>query len=168
MSTIKDKQTDYGNQYITRPAIKSDANAVALLAQSLAIHEGVISLFHASNFEHDFADKHFCKIIVAENSETAEIVGFIMFYTGYDLTSASRGLHLGDIFVADQHRGYGVGRRLFRAAAEWGRDHADAEWMSWTALKANSSALKFYESLGAITRHDIAFQAVSIGSGLIK
>lgn len=160
MDSIKDNQHSSGNQYVVRAATKNDAIKVAELAQALAAHERLKSDFHAASFLRDCVENDFCKIMVAEYD--GEIVGFIMFYPGYDLTSASRGLHLGDIFVAEAHRKKGVGRELFSAAAEWGRKNISAEWMSWTALKDNSSALKFYESLGAITRHDIAFQAVGI------
>jgi len=82
-----------------------------------------------------------------------------MYYAGYDLQSASRGVHLGDICVTKSARRQGVGRML---VAELGqRILADGgEWVSWTMLKGNVEAREFYKKLGAKKVRDVEFWAL--------
>ncbi|MFZ4541336.1 MAG: GNAT family N-acetyltransferase [Rickettsiales bacterium] len=86
-----------------------------------------------------------------------EVVGVVLYYTGYDTLSASVGYHLADIVVAQKQRRSGIGKMLMQALAE--RALTDKkEWVSLTVLKHNETAREFYAALG-MTKVDVDFFA---------
>ena len=56
-------------------------------------------------------------------------------------------MHLGDIYVADSHRGTGLARRLVERVADAARE-ADCEAVTLDVDVTNERALAFYEKLG--------------------
>jgi ribosomal protein S18 acetylase RimI-like enzyme len=94
--------------------------------------------------------------LVAQMGE--EVVGVLLYYTGYDTLSASYGYHLADIVVTKAHRALGVGRALVKAlATQTLAEHK--EWVSLTVLKRNSAAHEFYTALGMM-QVDVDFFAM--------
>jgi GNAT superfamily N-acetyltransferase len=75
-------------------------------------------------------------------------VGYTIFFLSYSSFLGKPTLYLEDVFVLDEHRGKGYGRRffdfLFREAKKRGCGR-----MEWCALNWNKSAIEFYEKLGA-------------------
>ncbi len=147
-------------QIIIRDAETADAGRIAELAVELAEYEGS----HGSSDEQSIMSAAFsknpaCYFMVAEDVALSKIVGFVMYYNGYDLTSSSRGFHLGDIYVEGEARGRGVGTKLIENLAKK-LNYEGGEWISWTVSKENTSAIKFYESFDA---HEIDVQFMALG-----
>lgn len=75
-------------------------------------------------------------------------VGYAIFFMTYSSFLGKPTLYLEDLFVLEEHRGKGYGRRffdfLFREAKKRGCGR-----MEWCALDWNKSAIAFYEKLGA-------------------
>jgi ribosomal protein S18 acetylase RimI-like enzyme len=150
-------------QIIIRDAKITDAGRIAELAIELAEYEDS----HGSSSEQSIMSAAFsanpaCYFMLAENNkanESPNIVGFAMYYDGYDLTSSSRGFHLGDIYVEESFRGGGIGTKFIEKVAEKLSNEV-GEWISWTVSKENPSAIKFYESFDA---HKINVQFMALG-----
>ena len=86
------------------------------------------------------------------------VIGTALYYPGYDVLSASRGYHLADFVIDENHRRNGLGYQLFAAvAAENLRE--GGEWISLTVLRKNASAQAFYAKLG-MTHVAIDFYAI--------
>jgi len=75
-------------------------------------------------------------------------VGFALFFTSYSTFLAKAGLYLEDLFVLEQYRGMGCGKKLLQhlAGEVVKRDYGRLEW---SVLNWNKPSIQFYESLGA-------------------
>jgi GNAT superfamily N-acetyltransferase len=75
-------------------------------------------------------------------------VGYACYYFTYSTFLAQPTLFLEDVFVLDQYRRHGIGRRLLEfCAAEAQRKGCGR--MEWNVLDWNAQAISFYESTGA-------------------
>jgi ribosomal protein S18 acetylase RimI-like enzyme len=140
--------SDAARERVTiRSARAEDAAALATLAAELSAWEGEEARGTAESLRRDvLARPGWARMLVAETE--GKPVGFLLFYPGYDLESASFGFHLADLLVTAAARGRGIGTRLMREAARQVRAEGGA-WLSWTVLEKNSTALEFYAALGA-------------------
>lgn len=90
-------------------------------------------------------------LIAAADTDPAgaprSIVGFLLYYAGYDLTSDSYGFHIADICVTKGWRRRGVGQQLMAALAQAALEE-NRDWLSLTVLQGNHKAMQFYRSLG--------------------
>lgn len=75
-------------------------------------------------------------------------VGYVTFFFTYSTFLARRALFLEDIFVLEEHRGNGIGKRLFQFCVGEAK-RAGCGRMEWTALDWNTPAHRFYGSFGA-------------------
>lgn len=140
-----------------RPACEEDAEAVVRMAKALAEYEGTAaSAFDRQDFiKHCVGPNRAINVLIAETpgggkgNRESEVIGFLMYYPGYDLSTAARGNHLGDMFVDERWRKRGVGRALFAELAKITLTEG-GKWVSWTVLKMNESAHEFYRSLKAV------------------
>ena len=75
-------------------------------------------------------------------------VGYALYFFTYSSFLARPTLYLEDLFVLDEFRGRGVGRKLFEMCAkEAGREECGR--MEWSVLTWNKKAIGFYEKIGA-------------------
>lgn len=75
--------------------------------------------------------------------------GFALFFHSYSTFLARRGLYLEDLFVLPEFRGKGIGKALLRHLARLAVERGCGRF-EWAVLDWNDSAIKFYESLGAV------------------
>ncbi len=116
------------------------------MARALSrIDGGQPSRFTAEKFRRDGfgADAAF-GVLVAE--EDGALVGYAVYYPGYDTDSATRGVYLADLYVREESRRRGVGRALLRGLAARAREDG-AHWMFWSVLRRNRGARRFYRTL---------------------
>jgi ribosomal protein S18 acetylase RimI-like enzyme len=144
-------------QLLIRRAEIGDIPAIVAMVVALAVHEGepIPNLTEETLQRDALGENPACRLWVAEIQTTHSIIAFIMTTPGYDLATATRGTHLGDIFVHPEWRGQGVAHQLLSTAAE-------GEWMSFTVLASNAQALAFYRTLGAVEREDVKFMALAL------
>lgn len=131
-----------------REARPEDADNVAKMAAALNAHEGRPPLdFSADDFRRDgFGPKAAFSALVAE--ERGAVVGYALFYPGYDVETAARGIHVADLFVDEASRRRGVGRALLATVARRCRE-AEGKWISWAVVKDNREGHGFYRAIGA-------------------
>lgn len=129
-----------------RVATIDDAEAVSGMAQALSVSDGGRpSNFTAEKFRADgFGHTPAFSALIAEYE--GKIVGYAVFYRGYDTDNASRGVFLADLYVRLDCRRKGVGRALVAGVAEHCRKE-EARWMFWSVQKRNRAARKFYRRL---------------------
>ena len=77
-----------------------------------------------------------------------EPAGFALWYRSFSTWEGVPGLYLEDLYVADDHRGSGLGRALLTALARIVVHHGWSR-LEWAVLRWNSAAIAFYDSLGA-------------------
>ena len=75
-------------------------------------------------------------------------IGFALFFSNYSTFLGKAGIHLEDLFILEEHRGYGHGKNLFQHVAQIAILR-NAGRLEWNVLDWNKSAIKFYQHLGA-------------------
>ena len=83
-------------------------------------------------------------VLVAERNGV--VVGYALYFPGYDTDRATRGIYLADLYVDKAHRRTGMGRTLMKAVAKACRE-GGGEWMFWSVLKRNRAARRFYKTM---------------------
>ncbi len=131
-----------------RDAKLEDVPQLVALINALNVHEGIAPSMteqHASFvlFSHQRPIELQC--VVATMSRL--VVGFALFYRGYDTASTSFGFHVADIFIDLEHRMQGVGRIIMAELAKRCLD-VGGQWCSLTVAANNSKAHAFYDALG--------------------
>jgi GNAT superfamily N-acetyltransferase len=78
----------------------------------------------------------------------SDVVGYASVTTELSTWTGDVLAHLECLFVAEPHRGAGLGRLLIEAAAEEARTRGLRE-LRWQTPSWNTSAIRFYDRLGA-------------------
>lgn len=136
------------NEVIIRPATAKDLQAVHALIGELAAferaaHEFEVTLEELTN--HAFGEKPIVEIRVADWD--GYIAGAALVYEKYS-TWKGIGLHLEDLIVREDHRGKGIGAKLFEDILRLCRERNYAR-LEWQVLDWNETAIKFYQKYGA-------------------
>ena len=131
---------------VVRPARPEDGEGIAAMAQAFGRSDsGRASDFTAERFRDDgFGEDRAFETLVAESGDG--LLGYALYYPGYDTDSASRGIYLADLYVREEFRRRGVGRALVRGLAAHGRSYG-ARWMFWSVRRRNRRARRFYRAL---------------------
>jgi GNAT superfamily N-acetyltransferase len=134
-----------------RHAVPADLEAVLVLMRELAEHEGLSQYFqltHETLARYCFTAPARLEIVVAVSEQS--VVGYATYMPQLSPWAGREYLFVDDVYVAAPQRGRGVGALLMQRIGEiaTGRD-MDVRWHVETD---NSSAQKFYRSLGAELR----------------
>lgn len=87
-----------------------------------------------------------CKFIMEDNKE----VGFALYFYNFSTFKGKAGLYLEDIFILEEYRHKGYGKKLFLELVKEAKEN-NLGRMEWTCLNWNEPSIKFYKSLGAIS-----------------
>jgi GNAT superfamily N-acetyltransferase len=131
------------------PATALDVPTIHAMVRELAEYEHLLDAVEAT--EGDLRDALFGPRPVAEALVAAldgRPVGFVLFFHNYSTFVGRPGIYLEDLFVRPAARGYGVGKALMLRVIQVARERQCGR-VEWAALKWNSAAIRFYESLGA-------------------
>ena len=145
-----------------RRATTGDVSEVVKLAQSLSIADGQSPsrLTEEAYLSDGFGQNPAFVALVAEIGH--RVVGYALYFEGYDTGRASRGVYLSDLYVDQAWRRQGIGRALMQATARACHEMG-GEWMFWSVLKHNKDARKFYKTI-APELSDVVVCAI-IGEG---
>lgn len=135
--------------FAIRAAARKEAAGLARLCAALSAHEGESApAFTAETVLRDgFGPNRAFELLVAESE--GRLVGYALFYPAFDTQSGARGIHLGDLFVAEEARHRGLGRALMAAVARRARA-AGGQYIAWNALAGNREAQAFYRTVGEL------------------
>ncbi|MBI1385156.1 MAG: GNAT family N-acetyltransferase [Rhizobiales bacterium] len=138
-----------------RPPTPADAEALGGLVRALCVHQGDPTE-HATTeavLRDMISPGRAVDCLVAE--EAGRLVGYVTFQSAYEAAHAARGLYVCDLFVSDEARGRGAGRRLLVAVAR----EVEARglvYLWWVSKAWNSEAQAFYAGLGAMSEAVVA------------
>ncbi len=90
-------------------------------------------------------DRDYFQCLVVE--ENAVIVGFSTYFFAY-YSWIGKTLYLDDLYVQEQHRGKGIGTKLFDAIVETAKKEG-CKKVRWQVSNWNSNAISFYKNKGA-------------------
>lgn len=130
-----------------RDAVAADVPQLVTLINALNVHEGLVaSMTEAHAAFVLFSSQRPVALHCVVATQQREVIGFVLYYQGYDTASTSFGFHIADIFVSLSHRTKGVGRLLMREVARRCL-HSGGAWCSLTTAAGNSDANAFYDTL---------------------
>jgi GNAT superfamily N-acetyltransferase len=75
-------------------------------------------------------------------------VGFALFFHNFSTFLAKPGIYLEDLFVYEEYRGMGFGKKLLTYLAALAAERGCGR-MEWAVLDWNEPSINFYKSLGA-------------------
>jgi len=84
--------------------------------------------------------------LVAEEGST--LVGFLVYYFVPFTYRAKPNLIIKELYIADRHRGRGIGRKLMKAVARQAQE-TSCGMIKWWVAKWNERGVDFYKRLGA-------------------
>ena len=135
-------------------ATERDTSTILSLIRGLAAYERLEHEVEATEDdvrESLFGDWPGAEVVLAYVG--AEVAGFALFFHNYSTFIGRRGLYLEDLFVLPTFRSRGVGRRLLSYLARLAVERKCGR-LEWWVLDWNESAIRFYQSLGAIPMND--------------
>jgi len=94
-----------------------------------------------------FADVPVVFANVADDDGT--VLGMTIYFRNFSTWTGKLGIYLEDFYVRPEARGRGVGRALMGALVDEAHAHGYAR-IEWSVLDWNASAIRFYESIGAV------------------
>lgn len=94
-----------------------------------------------------FGEQRLAEVLIAEYE--GEASGFALFFHNFSTFLGRPGIYLEDLYVRPARRGKGIGRALLVEVARVARER-NCGRLEWAVLDWNQSAIRFYESLGAV------------------
>lgn len=76
-------------------------------------------------------------------------IGFSFFYQTFPAYLGKGGLYIDDLFIDQEYRGKGYGKKLLGHMAEIALERGCGR-LEWCCLNWNESSMNFYRSLGAV------------------
>jgi len=131
-----------------RKGEKKDLPGVLGLVKELALFEKAPEAVTNTlkEMESDaFGEKPVFSFHVAEAD--GKMVGIAVYFVKYS-TWKGKGLYLDDLYVSEQYRGNGIGKKLFDAFVQEARS-IGAKQVHWQVLDWNTPAIEFYKKLGS-------------------
>lgn len=132
----------------TRFATEEDTDLILEYILKLARYEKLeheVSATRESLLESIFVRKK-AEVIFACEGETT--VGFALFFNNFSTFNGHENLYLEDLYIDEEHRGKGYGKRMFAELAKIANERG-YERIDWWCLDWNESSVRFYEGLGA-------------------
>jgi GNAT superfamily N-acetyltransferase len=131
-----------------RPAVPDDAATILTLMRELARHdgmEGYVTTTEERIRDTCFGDNPACHLLTAEVN--GEVIGYVSYTFNWENWSGVYYLALNELYVREDGRGRGTGRRLMQEVARVALER-DC-WARWEVVPSNRRALDFYRKLGA-------------------
>ena len=135
-----------------RPARPEDADSIAALGDEFVTYLRTLgdpnptALDPHALRQDGFGPNPAFSGIVAELD--GKVHGYLLYHPGYDIDRGGRVLYVVDLYVREGVRRRGMGRALMEAAADISRK-SGARGLVWSVYARNTSAIAFYEHLGA-------------------
>ena len=134
---------------IIRKAKKQDCPLILDFIKLLARYERLESAVSASSADLEntiFGKSSFVRVILA--FEDYIPVGFALFFFNYSTFLAKPGIYLEDLYVKEEFRGKGYGKKLLQYIARLAIENNCGRF-EWSVLDWNKPSIEFYKKLGA-------------------
>jgi GNAT superfamily N-acetyltransferase len=137
-----------------RAGTRRDAATILAMIKGLADYERLSDEVEATVAlirRHGFGRRRYFETLLCFDGKRA--VGFALYFFTFSTFLARPTLYLEDLFVTPDARGHGAGKALLAALARIAERRGCGR-MEWAVLDWNTSAIGFYERLGARLRKD--------------
>jgi GNAT superfamily N-acetyltransferase len=137
-----------------RLAVAEDVPTILRFIQKLARYERLSHEVTATEEilrENLFGERRGAEVILGEFQHTP--VGFALYFHNFSTFLGRLGIYIEDLHVDEEHRGHGFGHALFAHIARLAMERGCGR-LEWSVLDWNSSAIRFYENLGAVALSD--------------
>jgi len=101
--------------------------------------------------DNGFSSNPAFQVFVAE-MDNNEIVGMALFYSRFS-TWKGKSLHLEDLIVKENKRGFGIGKALYAKFLNYAKQQK-VKRVEWAVLDWNTNAIAFYKKYGATVFDD--------------
>ena len=153
--------------FVIRPALESDVAAIFGMIHELAVFERLEHLMVADAamlHEALFGATPACEALVG--SADGVTVTFALFFHNFSTFLCQKGLYLEDLYVRQDARGKGYGKRMLAALAQLALQRHCGRF-DWSVLDWNDNAINFYKCVGADVMPDWRICRVS-GAALTR
>ncbi|WP_417429295.1 GNAT family N-acetyltransferase [Halpernia sp.] len=135
-------------EFTIRKATENDAELIFKLIKKLAVYEKMENEVVTSieELKENIFKNKFAEVVIGE--ENGKAVGFALYFFNFSTFVGKPGLYLEDLFVEDNCRGKGFGKKLLLHLVKIAKEK-NCGRMEWSVLNWNQPAIDFYESLGA-------------------
>ncbi|MFA6806231.1 MAG: GNAT family N-acetyltransferase [Bacteroidales bacterium] len=138
---------------LIREANENDTPLILSFIKKLSIYEklphevsATVEILHKSIFTERNANVVF---ILEDGKE----IGFALYFYNFSTFTGKKGLYLEDLFVLEEYRGRGYGKKLLSYLAEIAV-REDCSRFEWIVLDWNTPSINFYKSLKAFPLSD--------------
>ncbi|MCK7486964.1 MAG: GNAT family N-acetyltransferase [Bacillus subtilis] len=116
--------------------------------RAIATYERLLDQVEATQDElyNQLFVEHRAKVVFGEWHQKP--IAFALYFYNFSTFTGKKGLYLEDIYVAPEHRNQGIGRKMIEHLIAIAKAE-DCGRMEWAVLDWNTTAIRFYESLGA-------------------
>jgi GNAT superfamily N-acetyltransferase len=135
-------------------AVEKNIPQIIALLREFAEYEKLLDSFEVTEERLKialFGEGKVTDAIVAVDGETP--IGYAVFYPNFSTFRGQRGIYLEDIYITKIARGKGVGEMMLKYIAKLAKQRG-FERIDFQVLQWNSSAIGFYEKLGAERNDD--------------
>jgi GNAT superfamily N-acetyltransferase len=132
-----------------RLATVSDVPQILYFIQAIAQFEELSHEVQATEENlrtHLFGENAVASCLLA--FEEQQCVGFALYFRNFSTFVCKPGIYLEDLFIEPNYRGKGYGKALLLALVDLAKENNYGR-VEWSVLNWNTTAIEFYESLGA-------------------
>lgn len=131
-----------------RPACREDAECITAFIERMAEYERMTDQCFATpeSIEHTLFDEGAAEVVFA--MKDGREVGFALFYPNFSTFESRLGIHLEELFVLEEYRGYGIGKALLEYVGACAYERG-CKRLEWWCLDWNKPSREFYEAQGA-------------------
>lgn len=143
-----EKTDNNGQNLIIRKAVLSDVPVILKLIKELAVYEKLsdkVVTDEEAVRKTLFGGKAYAEALLA--MWEGQPAGMVIFFHNYSTFLGKPGFYIEDLYVEEQFRGLGIGKKLLLKCVQIARGR-NCGRMEWLVLNWNP-ARKFYEKLGA-------------------
>ncbi|MCK9163397.1 MAG: GNAT family N-acetyltransferase [Bacteroidales bacterium] len=138
---------------LIREANENDTPLILSFIKKLSIYEklphevsATVEILHKSIF----IERNANVVFILEDGKE---IGFALYFYNFSTFTGKKGLYLEDLFVLEEYRGRGYGKKLLSYLAEIAV-REDCSRFEWIVLDWNTPSINFYESLKAVPLND--------------
>ncbi len=137
------------NDFTLRLAIAQDTALILEFIRELAHYENMSDQVVATEellLDTLFTQKK-AEVLIGEYQGNP--VSFALFFHNFSTFLGRPGIYLEDLYVKEEYRGMGFGKKLLTALAELAKER-DCGRLEWSCLNWNTPSIGFYKSLGSV------------------
>jgi ribosomal protein S18 acetylase RimI-like enzyme len=128
-----------------RPAVQIDVEDIVSMLSHLADEIGSKKRFLSTT-----------EAIIKYGFGEKPNLGLSLFFPVFSTNRGKPGVYLQDLWISQNARGQGLGRRMIRQVVKHSATHWDASYLTLTVYSDNTKAMEFYRNLCFDTdEHDV-------------